>query len=158
MAKFKKLFEQSVREIPFSPLFDEAKHMEPEEVEFLENHETNPSTTNMSTPPAQVEWQWEDEDDFVYNCHLVKEVYDPDRRVYDIDDPDTPKRYNLRCWVYNKGNNMIGVVDEYCSVSEEFSEASNIDVLESFIQENEFLFENDMFDRKMYIFSRSSDF
>lgn len=159
MAKFQRLFEQSVRDIPFSPLFDEAKHMEDEEIEFLADHESQPSATNTDTPPAQVEWQWEnEEEDLVFNCHLVKEAYDNDRRGIDVEDPDTPKRYNLRCWVYNKSNNMIGVVDDYSSVSEEFSEASNVGVLESFLEDKQFLFQNDTADMKMYTFSRPSDF
>ena len=133
--------------------------MEAEEVEFLEDHESEPSATNMDTPPAQAEWQWaDDERDLVFNCHLVKEVYDNSIRTADVEDPDLPKRYNLRCWVYNKNNNMTSIVEELSAVSEEFSESFNLDVLESFLEGLDFLYENDTADMKEFTFSRPSDF
>lgn len=157
MAKLLQLLEQVSREDIFSPFFDTVRHMTPEEVEFLENHDSNPSKANTETPPAQVEWQW-DEDDFVYNCHLVKEVYNNSRRGVDPEDTDTPKRYKLMGFVYNNRNNLSGLVEDYTSVSEEFAEESRIDILEAFLEDKDFLYEKDTEERKEYTFSRPSDF
>ena len=160
MAKFKKIIsEQSRRTDPFSPLFDTVKQMEDEEIEFLQTHETDPSSANVKTPPAQIEWQWEDEEnDFVYNCHLFKEIYDNSIYGADPEDPNTEKRYTLLGFVYNKNNNLTGIVPEHSGVSDEFFEASNLEVLESFLEEQDFLYENDTEDMKVYTFTRPSDF
>jgi hypothetical protein len=160
VAKFKNLItEQSRRTDPYSPVFDTVKHMEPEEENFLEDHESNPSATNVETPPAQIEWQWDPEDvDFVYNCHLFKEIYDNSIYGADVEDPDTPKRYTLLGFVYNKNNNLTGIVPDYTDVSEEFSEPANLEVLANFLERQDFLYENDTEERKIYTFSRPADF
>ena len=157
MVSFVRLLEQVSRKDPFSPFFDTAKQMTEEEVDFLENHESNPSTANTETPPAQVEWQWESED-LVYNCHLVKEVYDNSRRGLDVGDTETPKRYKLMGFVYNNRNNLSGLVEDYTSVSKEFNQEARVDILESFLEDKDFLYENDTGERKVYTFSRPSDF
>lgn len=133
--------------------------MEPEEVDYLENHETNPSKTNLESPPAQLEWQWEDPNqDFVYNVHLLKQVYNNSRRPVDPSDTDVEKRYVLLGFAYNKNNNMTGEVPDYTSVSEEFTEKSDIDLLEDFLEDNGFLYDRDTDDQKIYSFTRASDF
>lgn len=157
MASFVKLLEQVSRDDVFSPFFDTVRHMTPDEIEFLENHESEPSSTNTEVPPAQIEWQWQ-EDDLVYNCHLVKEVYDNSRRGLDPEDPDQPKRYKLMGFVYNKRNNLSGLVEDYTSVSEEFSEEARLDILEAFLAEKDFLYENDTEEMKEFTFTRPSDF
>lgn len=159
MAKFKNLvLEQVRRGDVFSPFFRTVKSMEPEEVDYLENHESEPSSLNTKTPPAQIEWQWKGDRDLVYNCHLVKEIYD--NSIYDseVEDASKAKRYKLMGFVYNKNNNMKGIVDDYCAVSEEFSSSYDLDVLEDFISDNTFLYENDTSEMKEFTFSRPSDF
>lgn len=157
MASFVKLLEQVSRDDPFSPFFDTVRHMTSEEIEFLQTHESNPSKKNTKTPPAQVEWQW-DEGDLVYNCHLVKEVYDNSRRGLDPEDTDNPKRYKLMGFVYNNRNNRTGLVGDYTSVSEEFAEEARIDILGDFLEEQDFLYEKNTSGDKIYSFSRPSDF
>lgn len=157
MARFRRLFEQAKRDDPFSPFFDTGRHMTPEEIEFLESHESNPSSTNTEVPPAQIEWQWED-GDLVYNCHLVKEVYTNSRRGIDPEDTDVSKRYKLMGFVYNKTNNLSGLVDDYTFVSPEFNEEASLDVLENFLQDKQFLYDNDTEDMKVFTFTRPSDF
>lgn len=160
MGKFKQLiFEQSRRTDPYSPVFDMVKHMEPEEIDYLENHDSNPSKTNLESPPAQLEWQWEDPDqDFVYNIHLLKQVYNNSRRPVDPSDTDTAKRYVLLGFAYNKNNNMIGEVPDYTFVSDEFMSPADTDVLKEFLSDKQFLYDNDTDERKVYSFTRASDF
>lgn len=157
MAKFKKLLEQVSRDDPFSPFFDTVRHMTPDEIEYLETHDSNPSSANTETPPAQIEWQWE-EGDLVYNCHLVKEVYDNSRRGLDPDDTDNPKRYKLMGFAYNKRNNLTGLVEDYTFVSEEFAEEARLDILEDFLADKDFLYDNNTEDMKVFTFTRPSDF
>jgi hypothetical protein len=157
VAQFRKLLEQATRDDVFSPFFITARHMEPEEVEYLENHESEPSATNTETPPSQTEWQWED-GDLVYNCHLIKEVFDDSIRLADSDDETTAKRYKLLGFVYNQKNNVTGLVSSYTAASDEFTDSYDLDLLESFLQEQDFLYENDTADEKIYTFTRPSDF
>lgn len=131
--------------------------MEPEEVEYLENHESEPSSSNTETPPSQIEWQWQ-EDDLIYNCHLIKEVFDDSIRLADSDDDGTAKRYKLLGFVYNQKNNVTGLVSSYTAASDEFTDSYDLDLLESFLQEQDFLYENDTADQKIYTFTRPSDF
>ena len=156
MAKFKRLLEQATREDVFSPFFSTVKQMTDEEIEFLEGHESNPSKSNTDVPPAQVEWQWDD-GDLVYNCHLVKEAYSNDNRTTDVEDVSVAKRYKLIGFVYNNTNNFSGIVGDYTSVSEEFSSEADLELLEGFLENQNFLYENDTEERKSYSFSRPTD-
>lgn len=158
MAKFKRLLEQATRDDTFSPFFDTMKQMEEAEVDFLESHGSEPSKTNTEVPPAQVEWQWEDED-LIYNCHLVKEAYSDDPRAgADQEDPSVAKRYKLMGFVYNKKNNLSGMVGDYTFVSEEFTGEADLDLLENFLSDKQFLYDNDTAADKRFSFSRPSDF
>lgn len=155
MAKFRRLVEQVSRDDLFSPFFVIVRHMEPEEVQFLEEHESEPSATNVETPPAQVEWQW-DTGDVVYNCHLLKEVYNNNRRQSKPED-DVAKRYKLLGFAYNKPNNMTGLVSDYSDVSEEFNETFDTGVLDRFLERQDFLYESDTADAPIFTFTRPSD-
>lgn len=127
--------------------------MTDQEIEFLETHESNPSKANTDVPPAQVEWQWED-GDLVYNCHLFKELYDNDHDTTLPEDTSVEKRYKLVGFAYNKTNNLSGVVEDYTFVSNEFSDEADIEILENFIGDKDFLYDNDTEERKVYSFSR----
>ena len=158
MTKFKRLLEQATRNDTFSPFFDTMKQMEDREIEFVEEHGSEPSKTNTAVPPAQVEWQWED-GDLIYNCHLVKEAYNNDARAgADLDDPSVAKRYKLMGFVYNKKNNLSGLVEDYTFVSDEFTGELDIELLENFLEDKNFLYDNDTAGDKIFSFSRPSDF
>jgi len=88
----------------------------------------------------------------------VKEVYNDNRRGLSPEDTDAPKRYKLMGFVYNNRNNLSGLVEDYTFVSEEFDQESRVDVLEAFLEDKNFLYENDTAERKVYTFSRPSDF
>jgi hypothetical protein len=158
MPKFKRLLEQATRDDKFSPFFDTMKQMTDGEIEFLKKHDSEPSKTNTQVPPAQVEWQWQ-EGDLIYNCHLVKEAYNDDPRAgADLNDPSVAKRYKLMGFAYNKKNNLSGLVEDYTFISEEFNGESDLGVLESFLEDKNFLYQNDTSEDKIFSFSRPSDF
>lgn len=162
MAKFKKLLEQATRDDLFSPFFIIVRFMEPNEIDYFDGHESDPNLTNTTTPPSQVEWQWEDDGDLIYNSHLFKEVYDNNTFRSKPTDTSKAKRYKLLTFAYNLQNNVAGLVPEYSAVSEEFMEPSNLEVLDSFVQDKDFLYENEtnsmIVGVSEFTFSRPSDF
>lgn len=136
---FKRLLEQTIdSDGLFSPFYSPMKTMEPEEVEFLYDHPTVPSENTSEIPPSQVEWQWQEED-LVYNTHLVKEIYSNDRQSASLGDPDTPKRYKALTFVYHNQNNQVGLAVEFSDVSESFGDPHSIEILSDFLDSLDFL-------------------
>jgi len=130
--------------------------MDEEEVELLADHPTTPSENTSEIPPSQVEWQWQ-EDNAVYNSHLVKEIYDDSNDVTSVNDTDVQKRYKIVTFVYNKSNNQIGLVLEFSGVSDTFTEPFNTDVLSNFMEDMEFLSDAETGGEERFWFSRITE-
>lgn len=153
--KFKRILAEVVGEEGlFSPFYQPVRFFEPEEAEYLLDHESDPSAVFFDTPPAQVEWQWQEED-IVYSAHLIKEIYNDSRGLKDV--TDSSKRYKIVTFMYNKSNNWRGYAEDYSKVTRTFSEAENIELLEEFIESMSFLHENDTGDIKEFKVSRPLD-
>jgi len=151
---FKRLLEQTIdSDGLFSPFYTPVKTMEPEEVDLLDEHPTIPSENTSEIPPSQVEWQWQ-EGDMIYNAHLVKEIYSDDRKLRDIHNPDTPKRYKILTFVYHNQNNQVGLATKFSGTSDTFGESYNTEVLSNFLDDMEFLEEAETGGEERLWFSR----
>lgn len=155
--QFKRLLEEVVGEEDlFSPFYQPVRFLEPQEVEYLLDHESNPSAVFFDTPPAQVEWQWDNED-LIYNAHLIKEMYNDTRQSKDVMDDESKKRYKIVTFMYNKSNNWRGYAQAYSGVTETFTDPYDIELLDDFISSYEVLYLRDTDEIKEFKISRPLD-
>lgn len=144
----------------FSPFYTQVMQFEPDEVDVVENSGVYPQYFSKSSP-GQIHWQWETPDDhphdLVFNAVMTKELYDPDKKHREANSLDE-KRYKIVTYCYNRKNNRKGICPEFCRTSEKFRDPDyNLKTLKKFIQNIDFIDEDDLLDKKTHFFSRSMD-